>query len=417
MERKNVWSKMTLSAVPGFGVSANHVSGEHYPQAEWQRARTILMHTPGMELFDGIIHPSAGLFDRYFDEDTAGREHRHYIELLREKGIKVMTVREILDAMPMEELRRLAARELHYDLSHLHATIFDNIASKHYENKNMQEMSRKDLIRCIFLRPIVELYPTEENTGLEARYVHRPLMNLYFTRDQSITTPKGHIICKMNSLQRDDETKVIEACYRYLGQEPILSIKGKGRLEGGDYFPAGDLSFIGCGMRTNEEAIWQIMDADAFGHDTVVVVKDHKHWQMQMHLDTYFNIVDDHLCTMVASRLFAKCGDQEFVTCDIYSRAHGEKDYHLVDKDLSFVDFLKSHDIEIIPIYEEDEMHYANNFLTIAPREIMAVGGQSDHLAEDFRKAGVHVTWVPLENLIGGYGAAHCMTQVLERGL
>ncbi|WP_196801111.1 arginine deiminase family protein [Prevotella sp. AGR2160] len=50
-------------------------------------------------------------------------------------------------------------------------------------------------------------------------------------------------------------------------------------------------------------------------------------------------------------------------------------------------------------------------------REIMAVGGQSDHLAEDFRKAGVHVSWVPLENLIGGYGAAHCMTQVLERGL
>ena len=29
--------------------------------------------------------------------------------------------------------------------------------------------------------------------------------------------------------------------------------------------------------------------------------------------------------------------------------------------------------------------------------------------------AGVTVEWVPLESLIDGYGAAHCMTQVLKR--
>ena len=28
---------------------------------------------------------------------------------------------------------------------------------------------------------------------------------------------------------------------------------------------------------------------------------------------------------------------------------------------------------------------------------------------------GVTVEWVPLESLIDGYGAAHCMTQVLKR--
>ena len=60
-------------------------------------------------------------------------------------------------------------------------------------------------------------------------------------------------------------------------------------------------------------------------------------------------------------------------------------------------------------------MHYANNFLTIAPRHIMAVGGQSETLQQRFREAGVNVEWIPLENLISGYGAAHCMTQVLRR--
>ena len=60
-------------------------------------------------------------------------------------------------------------------------------------------------------------------------------------------------------------------------------------------------------------------------------------------------------------------------------------------------------------------MHYANNFLTIAPRHIMAVAGQSETLQQRFRDAGVTVEWVPLESLIDGFGAAHCMTQVLQR--
>ena len=31
------------------------------------------------------------------------------------------------------------------------------------------------------------------------------------------------------------------------------------------------------------------------------------------------------------------------------------------------------------------------------------------------KDAGVRVEWIPLESLIDGYGAAHCMTQVLQR--
>ena len=76
---------------------------------------------------------------------------------------------------------------------------------------------------------------------------------------------------------------------------------------------------------------------------------------------------------------------------------------------------MRGRGFEIIPIDYEDEMHYANNFLTIAPRHIMAVGGQSETYQELLRDAGVQVEWIPLESLINGYGAAHCMTQVLKR--
>ena len=384
-----------------------------YPQAEWTKAGDILMHTPGQELFNGVIHPSAGLFENYFDVDKAAEEHREYISMLGKNGIQVHTVLDILNEVDINKLRTLASNLLKYDTSDMPNDNPDETEA--YRQQTLKEMSRADLIRCILLQPTVKLYATDNNTGFEAEYIQNPLMNLYFTRDQSITTPRGHIICNMNSKQRGPETDIIEVCYEQLGLKPILRITGEGRLEGGDYIPAGTISLIGCGMRTNDEGIRQLMEADAFGHDTVVVVRDHKLWQMQMHLDTHFNIIDKDLCTMVRSRLEALPGSPEYNTCDIWARKPGTKEYSLWKQDLPFVEYIRGRGFDIIPIDIDDELHYANNFLTIAPRHIMAVGGQSEALQQRFKEAGVTVEWIPLESLIDGYGAAHCMTQVLQR--
>lgn len=386
----------------------------NYPKAEWDSAKVILMHTPGEELFNGVVHPMAGLFENYFDVDSAANEHRNYIRLLRANGIKVYNVADILQEMNIDTLRSLAGRSLVYDVSGV-ADSDTAACGQVYKREVLRQMDRDDLIRCVMTQPVVKLRSVGNNTGVEADYMQRSLMNLYFTRDQSVTTPCGHIICKMNSSQRSPETRLIRSCYNYLGVRPVLEIVGDGRLEGGDYIPAGTFSLIGCGMRTNMDAVRQIMDADAFGHDTVVVVNDHKLWQMQMHLDTYFNIIDRNLCTMVASRLNAKPGQPEYVTADIYVRQPGTKAYRLMSRGVSFVKFLRRRGFQILQINEADGLHYANNYLTIAPRHIMMVGGQSEELSLELKRHGVKVEWVPLESLIDGYGAAHCMTQVLQR--
>lgn len=384
-----------------------------YPMAEWSEATEILMHTPGEELFNGVINPLAGLFEYYFDVDSAASEHRNYIAMLEANGIKVHTVTEILQQAPIEKLQEYVRDVLKYDVSQ---GVEDNIAaSEAYRLQIIAQMSKNDLIRCILLHPVVKLTATDINTGVQAQYMQSPLYNLYFTRDQSITTPCGHIISNMNSSQRAEETRLLTFCYEQLGHSPILAITGDGRLEGGDYIPAGKQAFIGCGMRTNIEGIRQIMDADAFGHDTIVVVKDRKWWQMQMHLDTYFNIIDKDLCSLVESRLNAKPIDKEWLTVEVYARAENETQYTMVRHDYPFVDYLHECGYQIIPINKEDELHYANNYLTIAPRHILAVANQSEELAKDFARHGVKVEWVPLENLIKGYGAAHCMTQVMKR--
>lgn len=384
------------------------------PVAEWDKANAILMHTPGIELFDGVAHPTAGLFEHYFNVDSAAIEHQNFIDMLTKNGIKVYLVKDILQQMDIQVLRSLAEQVLTYDVTGLSQEDAKEVG-ENYRQLILSQMSREDLIRCLLLQPTIRLRKTELNTGYEATYEHNPLMNLYFTRDQSITTPRGQVICKMNSIQRAPETRIIRACYETLGITPIYEIEGDGCMEGGDYIPAGTISFIGCGMRTNQEAIDQMLANNVFGHDTVIVPKQHCRWQLEMHLDTYFNIIDKNLCTMVARRKDAPVGDPYYISADVYVRAHGETNYRLAQEDVSFVELIRQRGFTIIPIEEEDELHYANNYLTIAPRHIMAVGGQSAAYQEALKAHGVTVEWIPLEQLICGYGAAHCMTQVMQR--
>lgn len=74
---------------------------------------------------------------------------------------------------------------------------------------------------------------------------------MYFMRDQVITTPKGIVVGKMNSYQRRVETDIVRFALQKLNIKPILEIQGDGRLEGGDYIPAGEYVLIGQGLRTN----------------------------------------------------------------------------------------------------------------------------------------------------------------------
>lgn len=386
------------------------------PGAEFTKAHVILMHTPSQELFDGVVHPAAALYDNYFDADAAAEEHRGYIEMLRRNGIEVHTVEEVLMAMDRDKLCRLAAPYLVYDAS---ATATSPEEVETYRQTVLQKMTKRDLCRTLLLHPTVELHETGFNTGLEAVYKHSPLMNLYFLRDQSISTPRGQIMCRMNSSQRADEVDIVEACYEQMGYTPVWRITGEGNyLEGGDYIPFGTMGLIGCGLRTTHGAIEQMMEHDVMGHDTIVVVNDHWKDQYQMHLDTYFNVIDKDLVTMCFNRYDAKdTSDAAFLTIQMYARKPGTKAYHEVAayKDKSFKEFLRERGCKTIRVSKSDADHYANNFLAIDGRHIMSVAGQSEELQQAYRDHGVTVEWVPLDNLIGGYGAAHCMTQVLRR--
>jgi len=201
--------------------------------AEWGQARTILVNTPtASELFMGILHPKAALFSCPFDPFAAMNEHKEFIKLLENQGVRVINVRDVLLANTSDRqgkalgnLRQLASASLQY-----HFNGVDDFSQDRYKEMVINGLSAQTLVDIILNKPKIDLEATDYNTGFEARYSTKPLMNLYFLRDQSITTCKGVVMAKMNSPQREDEVAVINFVYNKLGITPVYQIVGDGRL-------------------------------------------------------------------------------------------------------------------------------------------------------------------------------------------
>lgn len=403
-------------------------------RAEWQQAKTVVVHTPGTEIFFGLAHPAAALFERPFSLAGARREHRAFICLMADNGIKVMRLTDILlagavdaagDSLPgaaLNELRALAMESLRYRTKGLPKKLA--ASQEQYRKEVIQTLHPYQLVVIILEQPVITLASTgRQNTGLKASYSSEPLMNLYFMRDQVITTAKGLVIGHFNAAQREPETKIARFAYKKIGITPVYEVTGKARLEGGDFIPAGDTAFIGQGLRTNAEAIRQLLDASVFGVKRVAVVKDSWKNQDQMHLDTYFNIIDETLAVIVADRIDQRDASGKVLKAadpakqsliDLYELIDGS--YRKAGSNIPFQTFLeRDMGMKLIPVSNADQLKYGINFLALGKKKILAIDGVSNDYKQRLAAEGVDASWMDFSNLTGGYGAAHCTTQVLRR--
>ena len=235
---------------------------------EYRKARLILTHDPGEELFLGALHPAAALFREHIDIPELIAEHATYRKVLEEAGARVLTVRQILldgtgadgkpaDRTKLENLRRFAAGFLTFDTQNLSPETAEQ--QKEYRQSILAKTSPRDLVRIILRQPIIRLSETQINTGLKAEYSENPVMNLFYTRDQLITTAKGIVIGRMNSPQREKGCDILQFCLEKIGMKPLHRIEGEGaHLEGGDFYPAIRLSSAaGCAPRNRPSiSLW-----------------------------------------------------------------------------------------------------------------------------------------------------------------
>lgn len=387
-------------------------------QAEYDPIKLILLNEPGPELLYALVWPKAANFEEAFDSQKAINEHRSYRQYLKSQGLTVYLLGKWLAKHP--ELADRAACAVNFSGASLTQTEL---------KKNISSLGVPDQIRLLIERPKLNA-PNSLNPQLNSVTVD-PLPNLYFMRDQLIVTDRGVILGRFKDKIRQGEQEIVELALEALNIDIKYRITGSGVLEGGDFIPAGDWGLFGCGLRTNQDAIDQLLTgpgACSLGYQHLAVIKDPVPDIQEMHLDTYFMLISRDTCLVVDTRVLPPVPDapDKRPTVDIYDKgtSTGGNDYAILKRDRPFLDFLNN-DLKmssIIRLTEEDQREYGINVLCLADKKI--VGSKSENqdavqlhsYEQKLATAFVNYHLLSFTNIRKGFGSNHCMSQVFLRG-
>lgn len=431
-------------------------------QREWDKANKIVMHQPGIEMFFGLLEPYASLYERMFDRHEAVNEHKQLQHIFRtEYGIEVLLLQDqIIKAAENDPAIKEELIDMAFGVLEFHGTP-ENVARAQRElHQNIRAFPLDDVFRIILLQMGVYEQQDEGNSirNIQVEDVENvPLDNLYFMRDQQITTDKGIVIMRMTKPARRFEPKVTRFLWEKILKVPVIhEIEAPGHMEGGEFIPFGDFALQGLGDRTNQDAVDQLLRLK-LGYEEIGVVHQAAHPlipddkpdpMINMHLDTYFEVASHNV--VVACEDLIKAAKM-----DIYKN-DGQSNFVLQDAHPTLYDYIRAKGFEVVNITVLEQMAYAANFLAVGDGKIVAVevargikdvletvkesakqqperyGKLYEQAKKDYEslkrtgqffphkpklyELGVEPYAVNLKNLTGGYGAAHCMTQVINRG-
>jgi arginine deiminase len=414
----------------------------------------IVCEPEGATLMMGGLHPRGSLYERPVHIEQARLQHAHFRQVLREHGVRVLTVREIL-AFGAEshvgaraDLEDLAMTALAYVLGRAaggggggggggeaaadgggeggggapaagqpHALDPEDARylSDDYKRSVLEAMSVTQLIDIILINPTVTLTPSGRDTGLTASYTFEPLSNLVYTRDQQVTTARGIVMGRLRSAQRQREVELMRFCLRKLGMPVAGAIGDGGYLEGGDFFPMGpDLALVGVGLRSNVDACRQLMDNDLLGCRRLGVVRDdYDRSQDRMHLDCVFSCLGKGLCLMLEDIIGEASPKRRLV--DEWVRDPSTGRYSLARTGVEFAAFIKAEGYRILPITHEEQLAYACNVLNLGNgRIVTAHAGSARRIVRHEAFRG-DVRAIDFSSVTSMYGSVHCASQVVRR--
>lgn len=390
-------------------------------RAEWEPARVVLLCEPNIETLFALLQIDAANFLRPFSLGGAREEHRRFRAALEARGVMVLDLRAALagsaeaDPAARRRLETWAAAAVTYRFDD--AIPRDERASMDTVRAAMvRAADARTLADLILLRPMVHLTPNPEALDTTSRYLSRfevhPAHNSYYMRDPLMTTAAGCVIGRLRLAARRPENEIAAQALVQLGITPLCRVQPPGFLEGGDFLPCGDFALQGQGLLSDADGIGQCLDERAYGYVEVGVVRDERARMDEMHLDTYFCVLDHDLCALCDERFGA---DEPAV--DVY-RPEGtpEAFRYRRARTLGLTAYLREKGMAILPFSKAEQEAFAPNGLLLGPRRFLAARQSGDAWAGRLRDTGVLVERLDFAELTGGYGGPHCSSQVLARG-
>src|SRR5947199_8647084 len=86
-----------------------------------------------------------------------------------------------------------------------------------------------------------------------------PLDNLFFMREQQVTSDQGLIVGRMSKPQRRMEPVLTGTILEMAGAKIAHRVASPGTFEGGEFIPEGGFAVIGVGARTSPNGENQVL--------------------------------------------------------------------------------------------------------------------------------------------------------------
>lgn len=388
--------------------------------SEIGRLRTVLVKRPGEEL--SHISPSNMeelLFSAILDWKKAGREHDEFTKILRENGVEVVYLEDLL----VETWRVMTKRD---KLDFIHQFVSESCVTDRFIQMKIFNFLSKRSVRGMFEAMIKGITKFDLGISLERDVlVTQPMPNLYFTRDNFSSVGDGVVLSQMKYKTRQRETIFSRLIFKFhpkYSNAPIYfdSQETKATIEGGDVFIYNNRTLvIGVSDRTQKESLLQIAKKmKAIRHntfETIIGINVPHKWNL-MHLDTWLTMVD-HNKFLYSPNI---SGALKFWKIDLTA-----KKIRMVERNTTLEDVLESIigvRPTLIPVadnYSQEkvdiETHFdATNFLVIKPGLVIGYD-RNVRTVQALRNAGVEVLTFDGNQLSLGMGSARCMSMPLYR--
>lgn len=398
--------------------------------SEIGKLKTVMLHRPGKELENlapDILHRM--LIDDIPYLKIAQEEHDAFAHVLRQQGIKVLYLEDLLaESLTDEKVRRAFLDQLLDESSIKKQDPLHQLLLNYLQELLTKEMV-KTVIAGIRKSAIHNSTPSLADLAEDPDYPFYldPMPNVYFTRDQQAAIGSGMTINRMTFRARRRESLFMETILKNHPDFKNATIPvwrdryHHGRLEGGDELVLNNhVLAVGISQRTSATAITDLAH-NLFDHSsyaTILAIKiPHNH--AMMHLDTVFTMINYNQFT-VHPFILDKAGK-----IDIYVLQPDDHNGVKITEKNDLVQVLKENlhlsELDLIPTGGGDpiaapreQWNDGSNTLAIAPGEVVTY--DRNYVSNDLlRKHGIIVHEIRSSELSRGRGGPRCMSCPLIR--
>ncbi len=408
-----------------------HVFNEIDPLQE-----VLVWGEPGCEaLLAQLLPKSKSLFLTYYEVPEARAEFRHMRALIENEGVIVtrakdayvrVLARQEIKGLPgsMRELEeKFLQRADEYFRTHEDAKEAELKASGLSMTANEIYMQVREDIHTV-LQEDIESYGEKNAIKLnhQLSFSHQlPICNIFYGRDQSNTLGDRILLSSMRWEVRKPEIEIYKQVLTELGCRKYMIEIEEGSIEGGDSIILGDTCYVGVGARTTLSAVKdlcrKIGNRLAEKGIRIVAVMNERH---EREASAPSNPTTEHMQAMhldmfwvpLAADLVLAGGEMDSRRAIQVEQVGAE----VITKDLGgFRDLLRGKGIEVIEVTPQEQRDYATNLLNFGNKKVLVALSKNERVNQELERRGFHVITAELTRLVGGYGAAHCLTAPITR--